>query len=128
MRYKTFEITPETSTTSEASNRAPPEKLSKRDRTKRRVVCAALRASDGSLLLGVRHYSQDMHDQIQRRSDGTKFIHRTGEDQGFVDQWGCYMTRAEAFVVASNNRQIYDLSACQEPEAGCWELFSEALY
>lgn len=58
--------------------------------TNRRVVCAAIRASDGSLLLGIRHYSRDMHEQIDRRylSDGWKFCNRLDEDQGFVDQHG----------------------------------------
>ena len=70
------------------------------DRTKRRVVCAAIRASDGELLLGIRHYSPDMHKQIAQRMDGHKFKSRMDENQGFVDQWGKWMSRAEAYQVA----------------------------
>lgn len=90
----------------------------------RRVVCAAIRAEDGDVLLGVRHYSTDMHAQIHARRDGAKFCHRSGTDQGFVDQHGQYMTRAEAYVVAGDARQINDPDACH----GKPLLYSEALY
>lgn len=63
----------------------------------RKVICAAIRAADGELLLGIRHYSRDMHNQIRHRVDGGKFEHRLDEDQGFVDQYGVYMTREEAY-------------------------------
>ena len=93
------------------------------ERGVRRVVCAAIRAADGAVLLGVRHYSVDMHAQIHARTDGPKFCHRHGDDQGFVDQHGVYMTRAEAFGVASDARQIVDPDAC-----GPAGLYSEGLY
>lgn len=35
--------------------------------SERRVVCAAIRAADGELLLGIRHYSKDM--RAARRLD-----------------------------------------------------------
>jgi hypothetical protein len=97
------------------------------DRRVRRVVCAAIRAADGTLLLGVRHYSPDMHAQIDARRDGEKFKHRHDEDQGFVDQWGQYMTREEAFLVAERNGQIYDRRSCGEGLDGP-KLYSEGLY
>lgn len=90
----------------------------------RRVVCAAIRAEDGDVLLGVRHYSTDMLAQIHARRDGAKFCHRGGEDQGFVDQHGKYMTREEAYYVAGAADQIIDLDAC----SGQPKLYSEALY
>ena len=89
----------------------------------RRVVCAAIRAEDGELLIGIRHYSADMRSQINARNDGEKFYHRNGEDQGFVDQYGNYMTRAEAFVIASLAGQIINIDACRGVL-----LHSEALY
>ena len=58
--------------------------------SERRVVCAAIRAADGEVLLGIRHYSRDMHRQIEARKDGEKFLHRHDEDQGFVDQRGIF--------------------------------------
>ena len=89
----------------------------------RRVVCAAIRAADGSVLLGIRHYSSDMHRQIAMREDADKFLHRNGEDQGFVDQHGVYMTRREAYDVALKADQIIHSEACLRDE-----LYSEGLY
>jgi len=54
------------------------------DRSERRVVCAAIKAGDGELLLGIRHYSKDMYRQISSRNDGGKFERRGDEHQGFV--------------------------------------------
>lgn len=99
--------------------------------SQRRVVCAAIRAADGTLLLGIRHYSMDMHAQIDARHDGEKFLHRHDEDQGFVDQHGVYMDRFEAFIVAERARQIVDLSACGTGVSGmaiAAKLYSEGLY
>jgi hypothetical protein len=88
----------------------------------RRVVCAAIRAADGELLIGIRHYSSDMRRQIEQRVDGDKFKHRHDGDQGFVDQWGRWMSRQEALAVAETNGQIY--RPCTEGG----RLYSEALY
>lgn len=97
------------------------------DRTQRRVVCAAIRAADGDVLLGVRHYSADMHAQIDARRDGEKFKHRHDQDQGFVDQWGKYMTREEAYQVALLSAQILYPYACGNGLDGP-KLYSEGLY
>lgn len=93
----------------------------------RRVVCAAIRADDGSVLLGIRHYSHDMHDQLHARTDAWKFKHRHDPDQGFVDQWGIFMSREEAFVVASVAGQIVHVENCGEGLNGM-KLYSEGLY
>lgn len=93
----------------------------------RRVVCAALRAADGDVLLGVRHYSADMHRQIERRIDGVKFQHRHDEDQGFVDQHGAFMTREEAYKVADEQGQLLDGHACGNGLEGR-KLYSDGLY
>lgn len=95
--------------------------------TDRRVVCAAIRAADGALLLGIRHYSMDMHEQIDARRDGAKFKHRHEADQGFVDQRGRWMSRAEAFIVAQSNGQIIRPEGCGEGLEGK-KLYSEGLY
>ncbi len=97
------------------------------DRTPRRVVCAAIRAADGSVLLGIRHYSQDMHDQIAARRDGEKFKHRHDQDQGFVDQRGVYMTREEAYQIAEAGGQLFDIESCGNGLNGP-KLYSEGLY
>lgn len=89
----------------------------------RRVVCAAIRAEDGSLLLGIRHYSADMHAQIASRVDGEKFKHRHGDDQGFVDQKGQYMTRKVAWEIAESAGQVQRLDSSDAAI-----LYSEDLY
>lgn len=89
----------------------------------RRVVCAAIRADDGSLLLGIRHYSPDMHKQIEHRDDGAKFMHRDDRDQGFVDQWGVWMSRREALNVAKAADQLRTSPIWDEHR-----LYSENLY
>lgn len=94
----------------------------------RRVVCAAIRAADGSVLLGIRHYSQDMHDQISLRLDGSKFKNRHDEDQGFVDRYGVFMSREEAYQVAEAAGQIVYPEACGEGPNGTRKLYSEGLY
>ena len=93
----------------------------------RRVVCAAIRAADGDVLIGIRHYSRDMHRQMQERADGAKFAHRHDEDQGFVDQHGVFMSREEAFNVAARAGQVVNVAACREGIDGM-KLYSEGLY
>ena len=93
----------------------------------RRIVCAAIRAADGRVLLGIRHYSVDMHAQLARRDDHNRFHHLMGENQGFVDQHGVYMTREEAYQVALAAGQIIYPEACGEGSSGP-KLYSEGLY
>lgn len=101
--------------------------MSRADCTRRRVVCAAIRANDGDVLLGIRHYSRDMRRQIDARHDGHKFCHRHDPDQGFVDQWGAYMTREEAYIVAEASGQIAYPEDCGRGLDGP-KLYSEGLY
>ena len=97
------------------------------DRSERRVVCAAIRAADGDLLLGIRHYSKDMHKQIDARHDGAKFKMRHDEDQGFVDKFGVFMSREEAYKVAEAAGQLRYPEACDDGLDGK-RLYSEGLY
>lgn len=91
-------------------------------------IGAALRADDGSLTIGIRHYSADMVVQITRLGpEGEKFHHRHGKDQGFVDQHGVYMDRYEAYSVAQAAGQIAYPDACTQGSKGC-KLYSEGLY
>lgn len=95
--------------------------------SERRVVCAAIRNNIGQLVLGVRHYSQDMHDQLFWRKDAYSFEHRLDEDQGFVDQFGVFMGREEAYQVAHAAGQIIRPEACGNGIDGP-KLYSEGLY
>ena len=93
----------------------------------RRVVCAAIRSPLGKILLGIRHYSADMHEQMKHRRDCHEFYLRHDEDQGFVDQHGVYMSREEAYQVAKTAGQIVRPEACGEGLDGP-KLYSEGLY
>lgn len=92
-----------------------------------RIVCAAIRAADGSVLLGVRHYSRDMHAQIEARHDGGKFLNRLDGDQGFVDQHGKFLSRESAYEVALRAGQLWRPDACGRGLDGM-KLYSEGLY
>lgn len=92
-----------------------------------RIVCAAIRAADGELLLGIRHYSPDMHKQIEFRRDGEKFTHLHDEDQGFVNQYGQWLSRVEAYQVALASGQLRYPESCGEGLDGP-KLYSEGLY
>ena len=88
---------------------------------KRRVVCAANKFPDGTLLLGARHWDYEMR-AIHRRLYANR--HESGlEQQGFIDQYGRFMTREEAWIVAMEAGQI--IRRCGGDE-GC--LYSENLY
>lgn len=96
--------------------------------SQRRVVCAALRCPwTLDVLVGIRHYSPDMHRQIEARRDGKKFHNLHDPDQGFVDQFGVYMTREEAYEVAKTAGQIIRPEACGNGLDGP-KLYSEGLY
>lgn len=85
-----------------------------------RVVCAAVRYPDGTMLIGPRHFDSVM--QAQRRAHGSRL---KGElyEEGFIDQFGTFMTREEAHVVATQKNQFF--RRCPGDEQ-C--LYSENLY
>lgn len=90
-----------------------------------RIVCAALRADDGEILPGIRHYSADMHRAISLRTDGAKFKRLHGDNQGFVDTKGRYLNRQEAYLVALKTNQIlFDVDNATANKT----LYSENLY
>lgn len=88
-----------------------------------RVVCAAIRHPDGRLICSPRHFDTTTHavlDHLEKTED----IRTWGQaDQGFVDQYGIYLTREEAWVIALRQNQIIHRVGGDE---GC--LYSENLY
>jgi len=69
-----------------------------------RVVCAALRYDD-VMICSARHFDHLMHKQINAIGMG-----RTAEkiykwEQGFIDQWGQFLTRTEARDIVIKNKQ-----------------------
>lgn len=90
------------------------------ERGQRRVVCAAVLYVDGVMLVGPRHFDATMRDQYRR------LCIKVTEDQsvqGFLDQWGSFMTREEAHKVASEQGQIRHRCGGDDGK-----LFSENLY
>lgn len=85
----------------------------------RKVVCAAIRSANGHLILGVRHYDLLMIKTLDNTKDPDEFLHRIGDDQGFIDNLGQYLTREEAYEVAAAAGQL-------TPNLRC--LYSEDLY
>ncbi len=84
------------------------------------IVCAALRLSSGRVICGPRHFDPIMRTQIANdtESPAWKFA-----EQGFVDQYGNFFTRAEALKIAIVNGQRRKRCGGDRNE-----LFSENLY
>lgn len=89
------------------------------------VVCAACRKGE-IIIAGARHFDKVMLSQI-RAIDGGLFPGAGAKfEEGFIDQFGDFLTREEAMVVAMAAGQSVDV------ERGCnglkETLFSEGLY
>lgn len=82
------------------------------------VVCAANRHHDsGRIICGARHWDSIMRGQLIDGQKGGSW------DQGFIDQWGQFLTREEAWKVAVAKGQIR--RQIDTPEG---TLYSEHLY
>lgn len=88
------------------------------------VVCAANRDTRTNLIIcGARHWDRLMHAQADAtglRDEGSKIRF---EEQGFIDQYGNFLTRKEAKIIARKAGQII-----AERDGGSSELFSEEIY
>jgi hypothetical protein len=102
------------------------------DGIQRRVVCAAVRNPKGDLVLGARHFDGLMHKTLNGMPRGQQIewgwcLDSAGPkpaiEQGFIDQWGAFMTREEALGVALAAGQR--IRRCGGDER---RLFSENLY
>ncbi len=91
---------------------------------KRMVVCAA-NMHAGVIVLAPRHFDATMHDQISKLEEGFAPVDPGFWDQGFIDQEGVFMDRAEAYQVALAAGQIN----LHRPKSTNNELlYSEDLY
>jgi hypothetical protein len=96
-----------------------------KDSAVRYVVCAAIRrASDGAIICGVRHYDALMRATANR--EGGVREQWLGVEQGFVDNFGKWLTRQEAWEIAESQGQIRSLTEGDVRVPGT--LFSEDLY
>ncbi len=87
-----------------------------------RIVCAANRTRfTGEVVIGVRHY-----DSFMLRYYKDNCVMGDPVDQGFIDQYGVFYTRTEAWKIAETNGQI--INRCGGDTANGGTLFSENLY
>ena len=82
------------------------------------VVCAANRLASGLIVCGARHHDTVMNAQIKASGES-----HVGETQGFIDQFGNFLTRSEALQIAKANGQIKRRCGGDSEQ-----LFSENLY
>lgn len=93
----------------------------------RKVVCAAIRCREDAdiILLGPRHFDETMRRQIMLLSQclpSRRSVINYWEE-GFIDQFGTFMDRREAYVCAWEAFQV-------DPDRNVSDrvLFSEGLY
>lgn len=65
----------------------------------RRIVCAAM-INQGIIVLGARHYDKLMHEHINLLKKSGGSWNKAAETQGFIDQWGNFINREDALIVA----------------------------
>lgn len=92
----------------------------------RRVVAAACKYGD-VIFCGARHYDSVMRTQMKhfREEQELELLERGDVKQGFIDQFGVFMDRQEAWKVAWEAGQI---NSCRI-FSGCWgTLYSEDIH
>lgn len=96
-----------------------------------RIVCAANKyvfelhygEVEELIICGARHYDKVMNSVI-KKIDHQYWKNKVEEVQGFIDRYGKFLTREEAYIIAKENGQI--IRECGNPNSV--ELFSEHLY
>ena len=86
----------------------------------RYVVCAASRYND-LVICGARHHDKVMNTQIRLLRSLGHIMPKIGE-QGFIDQFGKFLTREDALAIVNSNKQPLRENPWSK------ELFSENLY
>jgi len=82
------------------------------------IVCAANKLASGLIVCGARHHDPIMNAQIKAAGDT-----HIGETQGFIDQYGRFMNRKDAYRIAEESGQIVRSIGYETNK-----LFSEHLY
>lgn len=89
-----------------------------------RIVCAANRhINTKEIILGVRHCDALMNKARKNLKDGGK---NSEWEQGFVDRFGNWLSRTEAWKVAEEANQI--IRRCGGDTANGGTLYSENIY
>lgn len=85
-----------------------------------RVVCAANKNKEsGRIICGARHWDAIMRSQVK---DDEGF--GGNWTQGFINQFGEFLTREEAYIIAKEQGQIIHPNGTHDDKT----LFSECLY
>lgn len=92
--------------------------------TEQRVVAAANRYGD-IIVVSARHHDTLMNAQLKRLKEAGILATTHTRDQGFIDNYGSFLTREEALVVAREAGQLNLTRPKGSPEQS---LFSEDLY
>lgn len=93
-----------------------------------RIVTAAVKvilpcSGKEIILTGVRHWDAIMANQAETHKEAKSISRRVGEVQGFLDNFGTFLTKEDAWHVAVNAKQIiYKLEWLNG------KLYSEMLY
>ena len=91
----------------------------------KRIVCAANRY-DTCIVVGVRHFDPIMYSQILAYQDAGHILSDECCVQGFLDNTGMFLTRAEAWAVALAANQIIRRVGGDTADGG--RLYSENMY
>lgn len=93
------------------------------------IVCSAIKKND-VIIIGIRHFDAFMISQIKALNENY-----SQWNQGFIDQFGVFMDRKEAWKIANESKQIRRPTGLEEnyrEQLGSLEtegiLFSENLY
>lgn len=90
-----------------------------------RVVCAAvLSTKTGTIVTGARHFDELMRKSLNTIKALDETPHDYAKNQGFIDQFGNFLTREEAYEIAEKRGQI--IRECGNK--GQRTLYSEHLY
>lgn len=93
------------------------------DAKQNRIVCAANQYTDGTLIVGARHFDSVMRATLEKINPDLSYWKKLGHEQGFIDKFGKFHSREEAHKIAEAAGQI--VRRCGGDEE---ELFSENLY
>lgn len=90
------------------------------------VVCAANKFPNGFIICGARHWDKIMHNAVEAIEDRKeKGVKGGKEQQGFINQFGEFLTREEAMLLVKENGQRFDYERNGDQDN---KLFSEGIY
>lgn len=90
------------------------------------VVCAAVRLQDGLIVCGARHFDMLMRAQLDRICGKRIDTLLKGAEQGFIDQFGTFLSRKDAYRIAQSVPQPRRTGGGWH--TGVHDLYSEDLY